>query len=183
MVVFDIIYGYILTWIDLQTEGSNQKETEDIYKDYPILMLIIICIIGQMVEEIVFRGNDIAMVDVIVEEVHDKALIDSFRIIDKEDPFYDLLINLKAQINNHLFLHPFIYSLCRFNDQSLIDEITPINNEYDDEEKLLYIIKALNHQKKTKQQLESIEGLPPINYMLNTVFQSTINANYIEVIY
>jgi len=41
----------------------------------------------------------------------------------------------------------------------------------------------LNHQKKTKQQLESIEGLPPINYMLNTVFQSTINANYIEVIY
>jgi len=183
MVVFDIIYGYILTWIDLQTKGSYQKEIEDTYKNYPILMSIIICIIGQMVEEIVFRGNDIAMVDVIVEEVHDKALIDSFRIIDKEDPFYDILINLKAQINNHLFLHSFIYSLCRFNDQSLIDEITPINNEYDDEEKLLCVIKALNHQKKTKQQLESIEGLPPINYMLNTVFQSTINANYIEVIY
>jgi len=87
-------------------------------------------------------------------KINELELLVTCRIIDKEDPFYDILINLKTQIDNQLFIHPIRYSLCRFNDQGLNDEITPINNEYDDEEKLLCVIKALNHQ-EAKQQLKN----------------------------
>ena len=128
--------------------------------------------------------NDDYSEDVLIKvpvKINELELLVTCRIIDKEDPFYDILINLKTQIDNQLFIHPIRYSLCRFNDQGLIEEIAPINNEYDDEEKLLCVIKALNHQ-EAKQQLKTIEGLPPIKYIYDTVFQSTINSNYREAI-
>jgi len=92
--------------------------------------------------------NDDYSEDVLIKvpvKINELELLVTCRIIDKEDPFYDILINLKTQIDNQLFIHPIRYSLCRFNDQGLIEEIKPINNEYDDEEKLLCVIKALNH--------------------------------------
>jgi len=39
----------------------------------------------------------------------------------------------------------------------------------------------LNHQ-EAKQQLKTIEGLPPIKYIYDAFFQSTINSNYREAI-
>jgi len=114
-------------------------------------------------------------------KINELELLVTCRIIDKEDPFYDILINLKTQIDNQFFIHSIRYSFCRFNDQGLIDEITSINNEYDDEEKLLCVIKTLNHQ-EDKQQLKTVKGLPPIKYIYDSVFQSTINSNCREAI-
>jgi len=39
-------------------------------------------------------------------------MIVNFRLVGKEDQFYDVLINLKTQINHQLFIHPILYSLC-----------------------------------------------------------------------
>jgi hypothetical protein len=90
-------------------------------------------------EYVLATMNDDYSEDVLIKvpvKINELELLVTCRIIDKEDPFYDILINLKTQIDNQLFIHPIRYSPCRFNDdQGLIDEITPINNEYDDEEK------------------------------------------------
>ena len=43
------------------------------------------------------------------------------------------------------------------------------------------VIKTLNHQ-EAKQRLKTIEGLPPIKYIYEAVFQSSINSNYREAI-
>ena len=114
------------------------------------------------------------------------------RIVDKEDPFYDILINLKTQVDNELFIHPILYSLCKFDPKGLIEEIAPINNECYDEEKLVCVIKALNHA-EIKQELKKIEGLPPLEYIQNEKFHQTLNPdskdkivnllrNYIDII-
>ena len=75
-------------------------------------------------------------------------MIIDFRIIDDDDPFYDLLINFQIQVEHTLFIHPIRYSLCQFNSQGLIDVIAPINNSYK-EEKLVCIVRYL----KMKTQL------------------------------
>ena len=66
-------------------------------------------------------------------------LMVNWRIVEKEDPFYDILINLKTQIDCKLFTHPIIYSLCQITPEGVIDVIAPINNNYENEEKLLYM--------------------------------------------
>ena len=86
------------------------------------------------------------------------------RIVEKEDPLYDILINLKTQIDYNLFIHPILYSLCQITPEGLIDVITPINNDYEDEEKLLCMIKALEEDSK-KNDLKKIEGLSPKQYV------------------
>jgi len=62
----------------------------------------------------------------------------SVTIVDKENPFYNILINLKTHIDHQLFIHSILYNLCKFNSKDLIDIITPINNEYSDEEKFYF---------------------------------------------
>ncbi|KAG4090282.1 hypothetical protein H8356DRAFT_1431278 [Neocallimastix lanati (nom. inval.)] len=58
--------------------------------------------------------DDIAIDDLTVNGIRRKALIDSCSNL--KDPFYDILINLKTQVDNKLFIHPILYSLCQFNN-------------------------------------------------------------------
>jgi len=99
------------------------------------------------------------------------------RVVDKEDPFYDIILNLYVQIENRLFIHPIIYSLCRFKDNGLIEEIAPINNQCSDEEKLVCVIRAIPDENLHKD-LKKIEGLPPREYIHDERFQSTLDKNY-----
>jgi hypothetical protein len=62
------------------------------------------------------------------------------RIVDKEEPFYGILLNLKPQIDNRLFIHPMLYSLYQFTSDDAITTIAPINNELEEEELLLCVI-------------------------------------------
>jgi len=43
------------------------------------------------------------------------------RVADKEDPFYDILINLNIQDDYRLFIYPVLYSLFRIKDNNIID--------------------------------------------------------------
>lgn len=74
------------------------------------------------------------------------------RVVDKEDPFYDVLINLKTQIDYQLFIHPILYSLCHIDSKGLVKEIAPINNDTE-EEKLMCVVKSMNRQ-EAKQELK-----------------------------
>jgi len=47
-------------------------------------------------------------------KINNLDIIVNCRIVEKQDPFYDILINLKTQIDNRLFIHPMVYSLCQF---------------------------------------------------------------------
>jgi len=98
------------------------------------------------------------------------------RVVDKDDPFYDVLINLKTQINYQLFIHPLLYSLCQIDSRGLVKEIAPINNDYDEseEEKLMCVVKAMNRQ-EAKQELKQIEGLSPFEYIHNDHFLKTLS--------
>ena len=39
-------------------------------------------------------------------KINDYKMIIYFRIIDDDDPFYDLLINFQTQVEHNLFIHP-----------------------------------------------------------------------------
>eukprot|EP00833_Pecoramyces_ruminatium_P013979 jgi/Orpsp1_1/1188011/evm.model.d7180000061815.1 len=94
------------------------------------------------------------------------------RVLEKEDPFYDVLINLKTQMDNNLFIHPTLYSLCQITPKGLIDVIAPIKNDYE-EEKLICVVKGMNRQ-EAKQELKQIEGLHPFEYIHNDHFLKTL---------
>jgi len=98
------------------------------------------------------------------------------RVVENEDPFYDIVINLKTQIENRLFIHPDLYSLCQITSNGLIKVIAPINNNCEDE-KLFCVIKAMNRQ-EAKQELKQIEGLRPFDYIHNDHFLKTINKEF-----
>eukprot|EP00833_Pecoramyces_ruminatium_P008003 jgi/Orpsp1_1/1182035/evm.model.c7180000079596.2 len=111
-------------------------------------------------------------------KINQLNMIVQCRIIDKEEPFYDVLINLKTQIDYKLFIHPTLYSLCQFTPEGLIKVITPINND-NEEEKLLCVIKAVEVDKdRKKESLKEIEGLPPIKYIHDKKFLNTLNDDY-----
>jgi len=99
------------------------------------------------------------------------------RIIDKEEPFFDLLLNLKTQIDNKLFIHPVLYSLCQFTPEGNIKVIAPINNETEEEERLLCVIKGTNFSER-KEQLKKIEGLPPQEYIHDSHFLETVPEEF-----
>jgi len=44
-------------------------------------------------------------------QINNFQMIAACRVIDKGDPFLDILINLKTQMNHKLFIHPILYSL------------------------------------------------------------------------
>ena len=77
-------------------------------------------------------------------KIKDFNMIVNFRVVDKEDPFYDMLINLKTQHDYKLFIHPILNSLCQFTPDCLIKEIAPINNNY---EKVVLATKSNNEEK------------------------------------
>ena len=105
------------------------------------------------------------------------------RLVEKEDPFYDVLINLKTQIDHQLFIHPILYSLCQFTPTGLINVITPINNDIEEEEKLVCVVRAINSNSELeKKNLEKLEGLPPIEYIHHEKFKNTLNKNYVDEI-
>jgi len=105
------------------------------------------------------------------------------RIIDKEDPFYDILINLKTQVDYRLFIHPIRYSLCQFSPTGIIKEIAPINNDYnnEDQEKYLCMIRAVPSS-EIKNDLKEIEGMLPRNYIHNEKFKETLDEKYRDIV-
>ena len=110
-------------------------------------------------------------------KINNLVLMVNCRIVEKEEPFYDILINLKTQIDYKLFIHPILYSLCQITPEGVIDVIAPINNDYEDEEKLLCMIKALDEDSK-KNDLKKIEGLSPKQYIHHEIFLNTLNEKY-----
>jgi len=110
-------------------------------------------------------------------QINNFHMVATCRVIDKEDPFFDILINLKTQIDHKLFIHPILYSLCQFNDNGSVDEIAPINNQYENEEKLVCFVKAISNE-SIKKELKKMEGLPPREYIHNEKFTNTLNKKY-----
>ena len=110
-------------------------------------------------------------------QINNFHMVATCRVIDKEDPFFDILINLKTQIDHKLFIHPILYSLCQFNDNGSVDEIAPINNQYENEEKLVCFVKAISNE-SIKKELKKMEGLPPREYIHNEKFINTLNKKY-----
>ena len=110
-------------------------------------------------------------------KINNLMIMVNCRIVEKEDLFYDILINLKTQIDYKLFIHPILYSLCQITPKGLIDVIAPINNDYEDEEKLLCMIKVLDEDSQ-KKDLKKIEGLSPKQYIHNEIFLNTLNEKY-----
>jgi len=110
-------------------------------------------------------------------KINNFNLLLTCRVVEKEDPFYDVLINLKTQMDHNLFIHPMLYSLCQFTPFGLIDVIAPINNDNIDEEKLVCLIKAIPN---AQNLLKSIEGLSPREYIHNKIFQNTLNPIYVN---
>ena len=84
---------------------------------------------------------------------------------------------MKTQIDHKLFIHPILYSLCQFNDNGSVEEIAPINNQYENEEKLVCFVKASSNE-SIKKELKKIEGLPPREYIHNEKFINTLNKKY-----
>eukprot|EP00833_Pecoramyces_ruminatium_P016401 jgi/Orpsp1_1/1190433/evm.model.d7180000078941.1 len=98
-----------------------------------------------------------------------------------------MILNLKTQIDNKLFVHPTLYSLCRINKDGLIDVLAPINNEPLEEEKIMCVIKQVDGENNTsntpediKSKLKKIEGLSPMEYIHHKDFLSTIKDEYQE---
>jgi len=102
--------------------------------------------------------------------------------MDKEEPFYDMLINLKTQVDNKLFIHPVKYSLCQVKPDGLVDTIAPINNTSLDEEQVLCMIKKVPEEMDTKNSLKEIEDLPPKEYIHHPNFKATLNVKYCDTI-
>jgi len=102
-------------------------------------------------------------------KINDFNLLLTCRVVEKEDPFYDILINLKTQMDHNLFIHPMLYSLCQFTPFGLIDVIAPINNDNIDEEKLVCLIKAVPN---APNLLKSIEGLSQENIFIMKFFKT-----------
>ena len=73
-----------------------------------------------------------------------------FRVMDKEESFYDMLINLKTQVDNKLFIHPIRYSLCQVRPDGLVNTIAPINNQALEEEQLLCMVKKVPEEEDSK---------------------------------
>ena len=96
------------------------------------------------------------------------------RVVNKEDPFFDILINLKTLIDYKLFIHPKLYSLCHMNDNGLVEVIAPINNKYEDEEKLMCVLKS-QPDESNAADIKKIEGLSPKEYIHNQTFANTLN--------
>jgi len=63
--------------------------------------------------------------------------------MNKEEPFYDVLINLKTPVNNKLFIHPIRYCLCQIKPDDLVDNIDSINNQSLEGEQLLRMLKKV----------------------------------------
>ena len=103
------------------------------------------------------------------------------RVVNKEDPFYDILINLKTLMDYRLFIHPRLYSLCYMNDYGMVDVIAPINNRTNEEEKLLCVLKA-TPDGCSENDLKKIEGLPPKEYIHDKKFRDTLNRKFREQI-
>ena len=76
-----------------------------------------------------------------------------------------------------LFIHPILYSFCQFNDNGFIDEIAPINNQYENEEKLVCFVKAISNE-SVQSELMKMEGLPPREYIHNEKYTNTFNKKY-----
>ena len=104
-----------------------------------------------------------------------------YRVVNKEDPFYDILINLKTLMDYRLFIHPRLYSLCHMNDYGMVDVIAPINNRNNEEEKLLCVLKA-TPDGYSENDLKKIEGLPPKEYIHDKKFRDTLNRKFREQI-
>ena len=112
-------------------------------------------------------------------KINDFTLVEDFRVVEKEDPFYDMLLNFKTQIDNNLFIHPISYSLCQFTLDGLIKVIAPINNGDFEEEKLLCMVrKADEEEEEDKYDIRKIEGLPPSEYIHHENFTRTIDEKY-----
>ena len=81
------------------------------------------------------------------------------RIVEKEDPFYDVLINLKTQAVHRLFIHPVLNSLCRFSTEGFIEKIAQLNNDFEDESKLLCSVTKIDDKEEVniKAKLKTIE--------------------------
>jgi len=63
--------------------------------------------------------------------------------MDKEDPFYDMLLNLKTQVDYNLFIHPIMYCLCQIKPNGLVDMVAPINNNSLEDGKILCMLKKV----------------------------------------
>ena len=102
------------------------------------------------------------------------------RIVEKEDPFYDVLINLKTQAVHRLFIHPVLNSLCRFSTEGFIEKIAQLNNDFEDEPKLLCSVTKIDDKEEVniKAKLKTIEGLPPLDYIHNDIFKNTLNKDF-----
>ena len=111
-------------------------------------------------------------------KINNLDIIVNCRIVEKQDPFYDLLINLKTQIDNRLFIHPIIYSLYQFTQDGLVNVIAPINNEEEEEPIVCLIKSATEDNNSIKNKLKVIEGLAPSDYIHNKLFLSTLNEEY-----
>jgi len=97
--------------------------------------------------------------------------------VDGDEPFYDINLNLKTQMDHKMFTHPILYYLCQFSPNGLIKVIAPINNKYEDE-KLMCVIKATPTE---KSDLKKLKGLPPKEY-INKVFLNSIEPQYRNII-
>ena len=115
-------------------------------------------------------------------KINDYKMIVDFRIIDDDDPFYDLLINFQTQVEHNLFIHPIRYSLCQFNSQGLIDVIAPINNNFQEEEKLVCIVRKILEDEDTTNELKKLEGLSPQEYIHDEKFLASLCKDYKDVI-
>ena len=110
-------------------------------------------------------------------KINNFTMMVNCRLVEKEDPFYDVLINLKTQIDHKLFIHPILYSLCQFAPNGLVNVIAPINNEYENEEKLLCVLRAVSSEEE-KENLKKLEGVPPMEYIHDEKFRSTLDKSY-----
>jgi len=114
-------------------------------------------------------------------KINELSLLIDFRIVEKEEPFYDMLINLKTIVDNRLFINPLNNCLCKYNMDGTISSITPINNSAIDEKYICSVNKLLEDNSKEKYaggELKKLEGLPPMEYIHNTIFMNTLNEKY-----
>ena len=90
-----------------------------------------------------------------------------FRIVEKEDSFYDMLIYFKTQIDLCLFIHPTLNILYKLLSESEFEEIAKINNQYNNEENIICTIRKV---KETYNEKEIIKELIPIRFIESDKF-------------
>ena len=93
-----------------------------------------------------------------------------------------MLINLKTQVDNKLFIHPIRYCLCQVKPDGLVDNIASINNQPLEEDKLLCMLKKVPEEGDLKNNLKKIEGLPPKEYIHHPNFKAYLNEKYRDTI-